>query len=66
MQQHVKKKSITKKTTTYPPLISNLITNRWNVTPLMVILTNVRATTHMPSMKCLELQLKFRLLIKDS
>lgn len=60
-----KKKSITKKTTTYEPLISNLITNICNVTPLVVIVASVGATLHMPSMKCLELQLKSRLQIKD-
>jgi hypothetical protein len=52
------KESISMKTTKYQPLINILITKGWKITPLMVFVAGTRATTHIPSMKYLELQLK--------
>ena len=50
--------TLERKTTKYQPLINTLITRGWNVAPLIVLASGARATTHIPSMKALETQLK--------
>jgi len=50
--------TINRTTTKYQPLIDNLISNGWQVAPLIVLASGARATTHIPSMSALETQLK--------
>ena len=50
--------TIERKTIKYQPLIDNLISNGWQVAPLLVLASGARATTHIPSMYALETQLK--------
>ena len=50
--------TIERKTTKYQPLIDDLTNNGWIVAPLIVLASGARATTHIPSMKTLETQLK--------
>ena len=42
----------------YQPLINNIIARGWNVAPLIVLASGAKATTHIPSMKELEIKLK--------
>ena len=51
-------KTITRKTEKYQPLIDNITYRGWNVVPLVVIIVGTRATTHIPSMKVLQVKLK--------
>ena len=44
--------------TKYQPLLTNITDNGWIVAPLIVLASGARATTHIPSMKALETQLK--------
>ena len=50
--------TIERKITKYQPLINNLTIKGWIVAPPIVIAAGARATTHIPSMKALEKQLK--------
>ena len=50
--------TLERKTMKYQPLIDNLTTRGWKVAPLIVLASGARATTHIPSMKALETQLK--------
>lgn len=52
------KQSNTRKVVEYQPLRNSLITKGCKVGPLMVVIVSARATTHIPSTKCLELRLK--------
>jgi hypothetical protein len=47
-----------RKFTKYQPLINNLMARGWNTTPLIVIASGARATTHIPSMNALATKLK--------
>ena len=50
--------TLDRKTTKYQPLINTLTIIGWKVAPLIVLASGARATTHIPSMKALETQLK--------
>ena len=50
--------TIERKLTKYQPLLANITDNGWIVAPLIVLASGARATTHIPSMKALETQLK--------
>ena len=47
-----------RKITKYQPLINNLIARGWNATPLIVLASGAKATTHIPSLNALETKLK--------
>ena len=47
-----------RKNVKYQPLINNIIARGWNVAPLIVLASGAKATTHIPSMKELEIKLK--------
>ena len=50
--------TITRKIEKYQPLIDNITNRGWNVEPLIAIIVNAGATTHIPSMKILEEKFK--------
>ena len=50
--------TLERKTTKYQPLINNLITRGWKISPLIVLVSSARATTHIPSMNALKTKLK--------
>jgi hypothetical protein len=50
--------TLERKTTKYQPLLTTLISNGWQVAPLIVLASGARATTHIPSMNALGTQLK--------
>ena len=50
--------TLDRKIAKYQPLINNLTDKGWIVAPLIVLVSGARATTHIPSMKALETQLK--------
>ena len=46
------------KTTKYYPLVNNITTKGWTITPIMVLLAGACTTTHIPSLKILETKIK--------
>jgi hypothetical protein len=51
--------TLDRKTTKYQLLINNTTIRGWNVAPLVVLVAIAKATTHIPSVKFLETNLKF-------